>query len=175
MGGTGIVKFVGSLLPTKSGKWIGIERDCIIDPNEPKPNGFNGKLGDLQYFECKKSKGIFVPNNCVKLLIKTKKKSSKKPIDAKQLAQKLKQRIKNKKIEKLKEFQKKTINRKNITLSNRTAHLLKEQKALSQRVSLQRLRASKTMQLMQCRKYLQFKQKSHCFASLMTSKNCNCD
>merc|ERR1712228_479364 len=127
---------------------------------------------------CKKSKGIFVPNNCVKLLIKTKKKASKKPIDAKQLAQKLKQRIKNeknKKIEKLKEFQKKTINRKNITLSNRTAHLLKEQKALSQRVSLQRLRASKTMQLMQCRKYLQFKQKSHCFASLMTSKNCNCD
>mmetsp|Transcript_6780 Transcript_6780/g.11142 ORF Transcript_6780/g.11142 Transcript_6780/m.11142 type:complete len:394 (-) Transcript_6780:130-1311(-) len=65
--GTGIVKFVGSLLPTRKGLWIGVERD-VSKSQEAKekdsaslPEGHNGKLGDMQYFNCKKGRGLFVP------------------------------------------------------------------------------------------------------------------
>eukprot|EP01084_Bolivina_argentea_P275515 469890_1 len=58
--GIGTVRFVGSLLPIKTGLWVGIERNSI-DSNEPHPEGFNGKVADMQYFQCKKNRGIIVP------------------------------------------------------------------------------------------------------------------
>ena len=72
--GFGVVKFVGSLLPIKKGLWVGIERNVrkSQDTIEFKddmtgPEGFNGKLGDMKYFTCKKGRGIFVPYDCVEL------------------------------------------------------------------------------------------------------------
>eukprot|EP01084_Bolivina_argentea_P186638 321666_1 len=64
--GTGVVKFVGSLLPNKKGLWVGIERTIpkskeFKDETQLKPEGYNGKLGDMQYFTVKKGRGIFIP------------------------------------------------------------------------------------------------------------------
>ena len=67
--GVGLVKFVGSLLPNKTGLWVGIERITPKSKDEINeshhPEGYNGKLGDMKYFDCKKNKGIFVPYNNV--------------------------------------------------------------------------------------------------------------
>ena len=67
--GDGVVKFVGSLLPTKKGLWVGIERNTEVKDEAPFPEGYNGKLCDMKYFTVtKKNRGIFVPYDCVQLI-----------------------------------------------------------------------------------------------------------
>mmetsp|Transcript_42717 Transcript_42717/g.37937 ORF Transcript_42717/g.37937 Transcript_42717/m.37937 type:complete len:410 (+) Transcript_42717:29-1258(+) len=74
--GDGVVKFVGSLLPSKKGLWVGIERNVPkskesteLKDETPRPEGFNGKLCDMKYFTVsKKGRGIFVPYDCVQVI-----------------------------------------------------------------------------------------------------------
>ena len=60
--GEGVVQFVGSLLPTKTGLWVGIDQTSDQrKSNLILPEGHNGKLDDMQYFQCSRNRGIFVP------------------------------------------------------------------------------------------------------------------
>merc|ERR550532_914707 len=60
--GEGVVQFVGSLLPIKTGLWVGIDQTGDQrKSNLILPEGHNGKLDDMQYFQCSRNRGIFVP------------------------------------------------------------------------------------------------------------------
>jgi len=66
--GEGVVQFVGSLLPTKTGLWVGIDQTGDQrSKNLILPEGHNGKLDDMKYFQCSRNRGIFVPYENVEI------------------------------------------------------------------------------------------------------------